>query len=133
MEDSLKIKKHLLTRTMNFLFLIPFILGFRPLILRYSRLDMILYSLGTFIITLLIIISNRSPYIVLNDNRIVLNLHYYQKPEIHLIERITLVEKISGHSIRIHSLDYKPVRININPPDVHKILKFFIKKGIKIN
>ncbi len=131
--EAVTIRKHTLTRLLNFLFLIPFVIGFRPLFLRYSRLDLILYALGTVIIMVLIIFSNRSPYIILREDKMILNLHYYQTPEVHQIEKISLVERISGHSIRIHSQDYKPVRLNVNPGDIKKIVKILKEKGIRIS
>ena len=120
-------------RFLNFLFLIPFIMGFRPLIIRFSKIDMILYSVGTIMIILLIIISNKLPYVTLEGDRLILNLHYYQKPEVHFLDRITLIEVLSNHSVKIHSRDFKPVRIHMSPADLKKLLKLLDKRNLKIN
>ena len=133
MSERIVFRKHILSRGMNFLFLLPFILGFRPLLIRYNRLDFILYASGTVLLFVLIVISNRTPYVLFIKDRLILHLHYYQKPEIHPVERITLVENITRHSVKIHSMDFKPVRINMNPEDIKKLLKLLEEREIKIN
>ncbi len=125
-------RKHRLARAFNFLFLIPFVMGLRPLIIRYNQLDFILYFIGLVIIIILIVISNHLPYVTLDGDRLILNLHYYQKPEVHFIERITSVETLSNHSLKIHSRDFKPVRIHMNPEDVNSLLKLLDKRNLKI-
>ncbi|OQY33760.1 MAG: hypothetical protein B6241_06825 [Spirochaetaceae bacterium 4572_59] len=133
MKDKIIFRKHMIARVLNFLFLIPFIMGFRPLIIRYNKLDLMLYVMGTLTIILLIVVSNRLPYITLKGDRLILNLHYYQKPEVHFMDRITLIETLSNHSVKIHSRDFKPVRIHLNPWDLKKLLKLLDERNLKIN
>lgn len=133
MMKKITFRKHMLARALNFLFLLPFIMGFRPLIIRFSKLDLILYLIGTLTIILLIIVSNRLPYVTLEGDRLILNLHYYQEPEVHFMERITLIEILSNHSVKIHSRDFKPVRVHLNPADLKKLLKLLDERNLKIN
>ena len=125
-------RKHRLARAFNFLFLIPFVMGLRPLIIRFDQLDFLLYFIGMVIITTLIVISNHLPYVTLEGDRLILNLHYYQKPEVHFLERITSIETLSSHSLKIHSRDFKPVRIHMNPSDVNSLLKLLNERNLKI-
>ena len=130
--DKTVFRKHIISRALNFLFLLPFIMGFRPLIIRFVPIDFILYSIGTIIIVMLIVISNRQPYITLHGDRLILNLHYYQKPEVHFLERITLIEVLSSHSLKIHSRDFRPVRIHMNPAEIRSLLEILNERNLKI-
>lgn len=126
------LRKHVLARFFNFLFLLPFILAYRPLLVRYDGGELIWFSIGTLIVLTIVIISNRLPYVTLQDDKLILNLHYYQNPEIHSLDRITLVEVKNAYSCRIHSRDYRPVRINLNPRDQRRLLKALSERNINI-
>ncbi len=126
------LKKHYLARIFNYLFLLPFILAYRPLLVRYDRAELIWFSIGTIIVLCIVIISNRLPYLTLIDDKLILNLHYYQNPEVHSLDRITLVEIKNSYNCRIHSRDYKPVRIHLNPLDQKKLLKELSERNINI-
>lgn len=114
------------------MFLIPFIFAYRILLVRYNLGDTLWFTAGTLLVLCIIIISNRLPYIKIADNKMTLNLHYYQSAEVHDLRRITLVEPLGNHSCRIHSRDFKPVRLNMNPYDLKKLLQLFSEKEIKI-
>ncbi len=126
------LKKNALARGGNYIFLIPFILAYRPLILRFHPLEFILFSVGTIMVLAIIIISNRRPYIILKEDRLILNLHYYQEPEIHKLQRITLVEMLNSHCCRIHSRDFKPVRLNLPAKGLKKLMKELSSQNIRI-
>lgn len=126
------IRKHSLARLINFLFLLPFILAYRALLVRYDFGETLWFTAGTLLILIIIIVSNRLAYITIVDNKMTLNLHYYQSAEVHDLNRITLVEPLGMHSCRIHSRDFKPVRLSMNPYDLKKLLKLFSEKEIKI-
>ena len=126
------LRKHSFARFLNFLFLLPFVLAYRPLLVRFHRAEIIWFSIGTIIVLTIIIISNRLPYITLKDEKLILNLHYYQNPEIHSIDRITLIEITNNYSCRIHSRDYRPVRIHLNPGDQKKLLKALFERNVNI-
>jgi len=132
MSKALVIRKHSAARLFNFLFLLPFILAYRVLLVRYDFGETLLFTAGTFLVLIIIIISNRLAYISVLENKMTLNLHYYQSAEIHDLNRITLVEPLGRHSCRIHSRDFKPVRLSMNPHDLKKLLKLFSEKEIKI-
>ncbi|MDC7240966.1 MAG: hypothetical protein PQJ50_11450 [Spirochaetales bacterium] len=133
MKADLIIRKHRVARLTNFLFLLPFVFAYRALFVRYSPGDFLWFTAGTLLVLAIIIISNRLPYITIRGNKLILNLHYYQSAEIHDLGRITLVEVLSIHSCRIHSRDFKPVRLSMTPPDQKKLLKLFSEKEIKIS
>ena len=126
------LRKHAFARFINFLFLLPFILAYRPLLVRFDRSSLIWYGLGTVVVITIIIISNHLPYITLKGDKLILNLHYYQNPEIHNLDRITLIEIKNHSSCRIHSRDYRPVRITLNPGDQKKLLKALSERNINI-
>ncbi len=132
MNKELIIRKHRVARLINFLFLLPFVFAYRALIVRFSRADFLWFTAGTLLVLAIIVISNRLPYITISENRLILNLHYYQSAEIHDLSRITLVEVLSVHSCRIHSRDFKPVRLSMTPPDLKKLLNLLSEKEIKI-
>ncbi|QEN07350.1 hypothetical protein EXM22_04855 [Oceanispirochaeta crateris] len=125
-------RKHSAARLVNYLFLIPFILAYRPLLIRYNGADLLWYTIGVSIILIIIYMSNRRPYVILDETRLILNLHYYQNPEVHILERITLIEPIGSHSCRIHSRDFNPVRISLNPKDLKKFMATLSQRNIKI-
>jgi hypothetical protein len=132
MSKALVIRKHSAARLINYLFLLPFILAYRALLVRYNFGETLWFTAGTLLILIIIIISNRLAYITILDNKMTLNLHYYQSAEVHDLSRITLVEPLGRHSCRIHSKDFKPVRLSMNPYDLKKLLKIFSEKEIKI-
>lgn len=132
MSNPLVIRKHSFTRLVNFMFLLPFIFAYRVLLVRFDWRDTLWFTAGTILVLIIIIISNRLPYIKIQENRMTLNLHYYQSAEVHDLRRITLVEPLGNHSCRIHSRDFKPVRLSMNPHDLKKLLKLFSEKEIKI-
>jgi len=132
MKSPLVFRKHLAAKLFNYLFLIPFILAYRPLLVRFDRSEFIWYTIGAVLIIIIIVISNRRPYLKLDERKLTLYLHYYQTPEIHLIDRITLVEPLGKHSCRVHSRDFKPVRINLNPKNQSLLLKTLSERNIKI-
>ena len=132
MSNTLFFRKHSTARLVNYLFLIPFILAFRPLIVRYSKIDLIWYSIGFLLILIIIFLSNRRHYITLDETKLTLYLHYYQNPEIHSLDRITLIEPLGNHSCRIHSRDFKPVHISLTPRDFKKLISTLSQRNIKI-
>jgi len=132
MRGPLNFRKHTAARLFNYLFLIPFILGYRPLLIRFERSEFIWYTIGTAVIFMIIVFSNSRPYLKMDDRKLTLYLHYYQTPEVHSLDRITLVEPLGKHSCRVHSRDFKPVRINLNPGDMTLLLKTFSERNIKI-
>ncbi|MDC7232328.1 MAG: hypothetical protein PQJ58_03795 [Spirochaetales bacterium] len=132
MSKPLVIRKHSAARLVNFLFLLPFILAYRALMVRYSFSETLWFTAGTILILIIIIISNRLAYVKVDNDKMILNLHYYQSAEVHYLNRITLVEPLNRHSCRIHSRDFKPVRLSMNPHDLKKLLKLLSEKEIKI-
>ncbi|MDA3956518.1 hypothetical protein [Oceanispirochaeta sp.] len=132
MNELIVFRKHVVARLINFLFLIPIILAYRPLLVRFNRSELIWYSLGFLLILIIIIMSNRRPYLFLEEKKLTLNLHYYQNPEVHTLERITLIEPLGNHSCRIHSRDFRPVRITLSPLDLKRLFKTLSERNIKI-
>lgn len=131
-EEKAVFRKHRPGRIVNYLFLLPFVMGFRPLIIRYDPLDLLLYSLGILVILGLILLSNRVPYVTLAGDRLILRLHYYQEPEVHFLDRIILVEPLKKGILKVYSRDYKPVRLHLDPAERARLLILLQERNLKI-
>jgi len=131
-DDRIIFKKHNAARVFNFLFLIPFILAYRPLLVYFKLSEFLLYSAGIIVIIVIIIVSNRLPYVTIDGDRLILHLHYYQRPEVHFLEKVTLIEILTSHSLRVHSRDFRPVRLHLNPKDLKKLVNQLNKRNLKI-
>ncbi len=126
------LKKHAAARWGNLIFLVPFILAYRPLIVRFKPFEVFLFTVGTAMILAVLVMGNRQPYVILKGDRLILNLHHYQEPEVHMLGGIRLVEQLSPHSCRIHSRDFQPVRLYLSAGDLKALLSELSDRNIRM-
>lgn len=81
--DSLVLKKHPLTRTAHYLFLLPFLPALQPLLVNYRLADMIIYAAGVVLVVFLVIFGNQRPLLRSGMGGLSLYLHYRHNAEYH--------------------------------------------------
>lgn len=108
------LEKGKLTQFINYLFLVPFLLGFRPLLINYNPTHIIIYLLGLIFILILIYISNHSQYLRISENEIGLFLEYKEAEQIIPFKLITkYVQKRNG-TIIVYLDGHPPYRIYLD-------------------
>lgn len=131
MEDNtIFLKKGWLTQFINYLFLIPFLLGFRPLLINYNPVHFFVYIAGLVFIFILINIGNHSQYLRISNMEIGLYLEYKEAEQIIPFSAITkYVQKRNG-TIIVYLEGHPPYRIYLDK-SARKILKEVLDKKIK--
>lgn len=114
----------------NTLLLIPFGMAGAALVIRPTRIDIFVFVMGLAAVITLILINNLRPYIRLENEGLFLYLPYSPRPEEHRFDQM-LGYRIRGkYRLFIFSLDHRPVRLYLNPPDRESLVRVLQENNI---
>ncbi len=124
------LKNHPNARLAHFLFLIPFILGLRSLLSGYSLADLVVFSFGGILVTVLIIYGNQRPIVTITEDRLLVYLNYRHTTESYLYDEINTFQKLSPHRIRIISKAHRSASLYLGKKDIDVLIKTLNAKNI---
>ncbi|MDA3851189.1 MAG: hypothetical protein PF447_07920 [Spirochaetaceae bacterium] len=117
-------------RILHYLYLVPMMIGFRPLILRFELLVFILYSLGFLFLLFLIIYSNNRSYIRYDERAMFIHLEYREGREEHRFDEILGYYRKRKGLFKLFSLEHKPLVITLGKKDGNRFAKLLDEKNI---
>ena len=119
------------SRALHALYLIPILLGFRPLILKFQWIQFTVYSTGFLILLFLVIYSNQIPFIVYDSLGLHVLLEYREGREIHRFDEILGYRRVRKRSLWIFSLEHKPLKLRMSSRAVAGLIGLLEEKGIR--
>lgn len=119
------------SRILHFLYLVPLLIGFRPLLVRFDWPSFVLYSSGCLFLLVLILVANRNPYILFDEDALHVQLEYKEDREIHRYEEILGYYQRRPGVIELYSLEHKPLVIRIGRRDSNRFKELMHNQGIQ--
>jgi len=119
------------SRFLHYLYLLPLLLGFRPLIIRFDGTVFIIYSLGFLILLLLIIFSNHIPYITYDNEALKVMLEYREDREIHRFDEMLGYYRSRSSRIYLFSLEHKPLKLRMGPKLMDRFVQLLQEHDIQ--
>jgi len=107
------------------------LIGFRPLLVRFQWSHFIVYSLGFLILLVLIVLSNRIPYIIYDEECLRVLLEYREDREIHRFDEILGYYRKRPHLLLLFSLEHKPLQLKMGRNVVDQLITILEERDIK--
>lgn len=124
------IKHPVATQLANYLFLLPFLLGFRALMHNSRQIDLVVYAAGIIIVLILIVYGNRKPLVQIESKQLLLHLSYKHQAERHPFNEISAYKRLSQNRIRIFSEQHQPVNLRLGKKDTIHLIAILKNEGI---
>ncbi len=124
------LKNHPLTRTLHYLYLVPFLPALQPLLVNFRTVDITIYLSGVALVTFLVIYGNQRPLVRIGKDGLSLYLHYRHNAESHPWSGIDEYRRINMTRISIVSRGHQPVTLRLKKSDVDLLITRLEKEGI---
>ncbi|MCP4163765.1 MAG: hypothetical protein GY760_27205 [Deltaproteobacteria bacterium] len=126
-------KKNLIYRLSAYLLLIPFLPGIRPILNNYKVIDLAIFVAGFLLMMILIIISNRKPYLTISDNTIRIYLIHSHKPEIHRFDSVKEIVIRNNRKLTLITEGFDPLEIRLNKKELTRLISILESERFDIN
>lgn len=130
MEEKGAFHRGFRSRLLHFIYLLPILLGFRPLIIRFDLTVFILYSIGFLILLVMVIYSNSIPYVIYDKDGLYVLLEYREGREAHPYDQLLGYYRKKRRVLRIYSLEHKPLNLRIRKQEVERLIRLLESKGV---
>ena len=128
--SPLVLKKHPATRLFHYLYLIPFLPALRPLLVRFRVVDASVYLAGVVLVVFLVIYGNQRPLLRIENDRLLLYLHYRHDPESHPFSGIRKYRRRSQTRLTLESEGHRPVTLRLKRADADRLAAVLDGEGV---
>lgn len=119
------------SKFLHFLYLLPMLIGYRPLLVRFQWIHFVVYTAGFFMLLALVILSNRVPYILYDEECLRVLLEYREAREVHRFDEILGYYRKKPNLLLLFSLEHKPLRLRMGRQVVNELIETLEDRGIQ--
>lgn len=131
MEERGQFHRGFWSQFLHYFYLVPMLVGYRPLFIRFHWPVFIIYSVGFLSLLILVIYSNHIPYIIYDEETLQIMLEYREDREVHRFDELLGYYRQGTSRIFLYSLEFKPLRLRMGARVMDQFVRLLQSRGIK--